>query len=214
MVSAIQISLITTTQAELDDALDVKQANGWLRVKGESDLTFSVGGVGKVDLARSGHGNPAYTKTSDVKRKGHSIEAGPSGGTIVFEPYWNLDYMLAAFNDTASSSSSNSGPYFDGQLSARVKSDFGDYRVNFPPNPEDEDGSRNIDRRDNRISIRDEHNIIYNAAGAGGRLALSSLFTFGLKVKFELWGDLFQRTFDLTDVSLHLADILGQAQET
>ncbi|KAH7309224.1 hypothetical protein B0I35DRAFT_398631 [Stachybotrys elegans] len=192
-------SMITS----LENALEVQEAHGWLKVNGEADLSFSVGGIGEIDLDGSSHGNPAYTRNSRTRGKEHYIEAGPSGMAMSFKPYWNIDYMLAVFNESEGGSSDSSGPYFDGRLHARVIQDFGGYQINFPPRPEDENGSRNIDRRDNELSILDEHNIIYNIGGSGGRIALSSFFSFGLEVGLELFGERSRRVWDLADMTAH-----------
>ena len=182
--------------------MDVKQANGWLKVKGEADLTFTVAGVGKIDLKRGGGSNPAYVDSRATRLDEHVIDAGPSGFGIIFRPYWRLNYMLGAFNDTEGGIHSPSGAYFDGKLSTRVKQDFGGYQVNFPPNPEDVAGSRNIDREDNQISITEDHNRIYNIGGSGGRIELSSDFHFGLDVKMLQTSDRYKHTLPLVDVSL------------
>jgi chitinase len=164
-------------------------------------MMFSLGGIGEIDLSRSGHGNPAYSTSSVNVIKSHSLEAGPTGDSMTFEPYWKLDFMLAAFKGTEGGSGAESGPYFDGKLSARVESQFADYQVNFPPDPADEDGSRNVKRNKNAIEIDPKTNVIYNTAGSGGRLAISAILTFGLKVNFNLWGDRRHTTVNLTDVS-------------
>ncbi|KAH7120620.1 hypothetical protein EDB81DRAFT_666993 [Dactylonectria macrodidyma] len=188
--------------ASMDDALDVKQANGWLKVDGESDLTFSIAGVGEVDFDKGNQGNPAYIDKKINKLKGHTLS--PYGSSaMTFQPYWKLDYMLASFNDSdESGSGSESGPYFDGKISTRVKSDFGGFHLSFPPNPEDKLGTRNVERDSNRIAI-DNDNVIYNSGGIGGRLAMGSYFTFGLKVGLRLFSDLRTIDVDLTDMSMN-----------
>ncbi|KAH6953855.1 hypothetical protein BKA56DRAFT_625507 [Ilyonectria sp. MPI-CAGE-AT-0026] len=187
--------------ASMDNVFDVKQANGWLNVEGESDLTLSFGGVGEVDFDKGNQGNPAYTSNKVVKLKGHTLN--PSRNSVMtFEPYWNLDYMLASFNDLESSGSGASAPYFDGKLSTRIKSDFGGIDVNFPPNPEDKLGTRNVQRDNNRIAL-DNSNVIYNSGGSGGKLAMSTFFVFGIKIGLSLFGEKRRIEIPLIDMTMN-----------
>ncbi|KAL2683336.1 hypothetical protein Neosp_007806 [[Neocosmospora] mangrovei] len=173
--------------AELSNILNVKQANGWLNVDGESDLNFSIGGVGEVDFDLAKKGNPTSTETKPVKLKGHTLH--PSGNSwLSFQPYYKIDYTLASFNDTNGEAGSDSAPYFDGKISTRIKSDFGGFNVNFPPNPSDKLGTRNVARESNRVSLGND-NIIYNSGGAGGRFALGAFLSFGVKIDLGLFKD-------------------------
>ncbi|KAH6974060.1 hypothetical protein EDB80DRAFT_869397 [Ilyonectria destructans] len=120
--------------ASMDNVFNVKQANRWLNVEGESDQAF-------------------------------------------FQPF-----TFASFNNTDASAASPSAPYFDGKLSIRMKSGFGDFNVSFLPNPEDKLGTRNVERDDNRVSV-DNHN-------------------FGLKVSLGLFSDLRLFEVDTVDVDV------------
>ncbi|KAH6867367.1 hypothetical protein B0T10DRAFT_572385 [Thelonectria olida] len=160
--------------ASMGNVFDVKQANGWLNVMESRILHFP-------------------SEASPVKLKGHTLS--PSGNSwLSFQPYYKIDYMLASFNDTAGGSGSPSAPYFDGKLSTRIKSDFGGFNVNFPPNPSDRLGTRNVDRENNRVSMGND-NVIYNSGSAGGRFALSTWLGFGLKIDLGLFSD--RRHFEI-----------------
>ncbi|RSL51633.1 hypothetical protein CEP51_015172 [Fusarium floridanum] len=186
--------------AELRNILDVKQANGWLNVDGESDLNFSIGGVGEVDFDLAKKGNPTSTETKPVKLKGHTLH--PSGNSwLSFQPYYKIDYTLASFNDTDGEAVSDSAPYFDGKLSTRIKSDFGGFNVNFPPNQSDKLGTRNVDRESNRVSMGND-NIIHNSGGAGGRFVLGAFLSFGLKIDLGLFSDRRHLNIPIIDMSM------------
>ncbi|KAF4336894.1 bacteriodes thetaiotaomicron symbiotic chitinase, partial [Fusarium beomiforme] len=185
--------------AGLNDIFDVQEANGWLNIDGESDLTYSVGGVGQADVYKAGKGNPATTDRKPYKDKGHTLSPS-SNNWISFQPYYKIDAALASFNTTAQTGF-NTGPYFDGKLSTRVKSDFGGFNVNFPPNEDDERGSRNIDRESNHVSM-DPDNVIYSSAGSEGRLQLQSIFQFGMKIDLGLFSDRRRLDIPLADITM------------
>lgn len=183
--------------------MNVTEANGWLEISGQADMTFAAAGLGTIDMGKSTHGHPSHSALTRSKGKSHSIEAGPSGSVVTFEPYWSLDYMLGAFKGTEDTSSRESGPYFAGQLQTRVQADFGGSLFHFPINADDVAQSKDGDRRPNEISMREEHNTLYSASGEGGSIALSALITFGLMVKFSVFGDLATHSINLVDVSWH-----------
>ncbi|KAH8669255.1 hypothetical protein BGZ61DRAFT_460648 [Ilyonectria robusta] len=186
--------------ASMDNVFKVAQANGWLTVDGESDLTLSIGGVGETDLDNPDKGNQAYTKVKPTKLKGLTLN--PSGNTwMTFQRYVKADYMLASFNDTDGGASSHSAPYFDGKLRTRVMSDFGDFDINFPPNPKDNLDTKNPERDDNKVSM-DNGNVICNSRDDVGRYALSTSFKFGLMVDLGFFRDLRLFQVPIIDVSM------------
>ncbi|KAJ4178158.1 hypothetical protein NW759_017367 [Fusarium solani] len=116
----------------MDNVFNVKQANGWLNVGGQSDLTFSVGGIGVVDFDKARKGNPASTQTKPINLKGHTLQ--PTDETwMTLQPYYKTDYMLESLNDTDASAASPSAPYFDGKLSTCIKSDWEASTSTFRP---------------------------------------------------------------------------------
>lgn len=179
----------------------VNESNGWIQVNGDADLTFSVGGVGALEMSKSNQGNPSLSQFGRKIGEGHSIEAGPSGSIVTFQPYWSLEYSMGAFLGSEGSGGGTSGPDFSGQLQTRVKTDFGGSLFNFPISPNDTAGSRNDLRKRNEISVPEAHNTLFSASGVGGRVMMGALLTFGLDIKFEVFGDLVSRTIDLLDVS-------------
>ncbi|KAG7415033.1 Killer toxin subunits alpha/beta [Fusarium oxysporum f. sp. rapae] len=188
-----------TIVASITNAFDVEEANGWIEVEGEADLEFSVGGVGQVDLKRAGKGNPAMTENKPTKDGGHTLN--PGGSTwITFQPYHKFDYKLASFNRT-DGTDSEYGPYFDGKLATRVTSDFGDFKVNFPPSEADKRGDRNGKRQSNSVS-QGKNNTIYSSGGKGGRHLFEASQRFGLSVKLGIFTDRRHVEMDVADISV------------
>ncbi|KAF6785553.1 chitinase [Colletotrichum sojae] len=169
-----------------DRKLDVSQASGFLSVRGNTDLTFTVGGVGEVDLDKTRKGNPATTNGKTVIHRETSVDAGDGGTNIDLSPYYTINYSIGSFNDTDGGSASPSGPYFDGKLSTRVISDFGDFNAYFPTTKEDRLRIKAEDRLKNRISIPDD-NVLHNASGLGGRISMGALVKFGMKIKTSVY---------------------------
>ncbi|KAK6215153.1 chitinase [Colletotrichum tabaci] len=166
-----------------DRELEVTQASGFLSVRGSTDLTFTVGGVGEVRLEKTNKGNPAMTNGKTTKHRETSVDAGDGGTNIDLSPYYTINYSVGAFNDTDGGSASPSGPYFDGKLSTRVISDFGDFNAYFPTTKEDRLRVRDEDRLKNKISIPDD-NVLHGTAGNGGRISMGAFVKFGMKIKF------------------------------
>ncbi|KAF9784244.1 hypothetical protein IL306_007712 [Fusarium sp. DS 682] len=188
-----------TVKASITNAFDIEEANGWIEVEGETDLEFSVGGVGQVDLKKAGKGNPAMTENKPTKDGGHTLN--PGGSTwITFQPYHKFDYKLASFNRT-DGIDSEYGPYFDGKLATRVTSDFGDFKVNFPPSEADKRGDRNGKRQSNSVS-QGKNNTIYSSGGKGGRHLFEASQRFGLSVKLGIFTDRRHVEMDVADISV------------
>ncbi|KAI8244852.1 glycosyl hydrolase family 18 [Colletotrichum sp. SAR 10_96] len=166
-----------------DQKLDVSQASGFLSVRGSTGLTFTIGGVGEVDLDKTNKGNPATTKEKTTRQKETSVDAGDGGTNIDLSPYYTINYSFGSFNDTGGGSGSPSGPYFDGKLSTRVTSDFGDFNAYFPATKEDRLRIKDEDRLKNKISIPDD-DVIHNTSSKGGRISMGTFVKFGLKMKF------------------------------
>lgn len=111
----------------------MKQANGFLTVRGETDLTYGIGGIGAIDIARANKGNPAFNEGKPIKLDGNTVSAGSSNGWVSFNPYYEVVYQMASMNGTDTSpSSSNSEAAFNGILSTRIVTDLGKFSAYFP----------------------------------------------------------------------------------
>lgn len=54
----------------MDSVFKIEQANGWLNVEGESDLTFSVRGVGDVDFDNADKATQPRPKSTTPSSRG------------------------------------------------------------------------------------------------------------------------------------------------
>lgn len=104
-----------------------------MTVRGQTDLTYGIGGIGTVDIARANKGNPAFNEGNPVKLNGNTVNAGSSNGWVSFNPYYEIVYQMASLNGTGDSASlSQSEAPFNGRLSTRVVTDLGKFNAYFP----------------------------------------------------------------------------------
>ncbi|POS72695.1 chitinase [Diaporthe helianthi] len=181
----------------------VKEANGFLTVRGQTDLTYGMGGIGKIDIARAMKGNPAFNQGNPVKLDGNTVSAGSSNGWVSFNPYYEVVYQMASMNGTNQSPSTayQSEAAFNGLMSTRVVTDLGRFNAYFPSPVSDETNSQNDHRDKNKISVG-EDNVLYDSPGVGGQIALGTYLKFGLKVDIFLFSTLFKLTIGAPDMSL------------
>ena len=186
--------------ATLDGGLNVKQANAVFDARGQTDLSYAIGGMGMVDITRAGKGNPAFNEGGPVSLGGHTVNAGNLRGWVSFEPYYKITYQMATLNGSQGYDFSSAAAPFDGLLTTRIVTDLGNFTTYFPPDTTKEypyDGQR----RSNRIEIPST-NIIYGSSGKGGKIAIGSYLQLGLKVDIFLFGTLFKVSLGLSDMSL------------
>lgn len=179
---------------------DAKQSHGFLQVRGQTDLTYGMGGIGTVDITKSGRSNPVTVQKNKVKLDGHTINAGHTNGYVSFEPYYEFGYQLGTFNGT-DRDLSNSAASFNGRLSARVVSDLGKFQANFPVKDDHTDDNMfGNERTKNQIELGSD-NILYGSSTNGGAVTIGTFVSFGLNIDFFLYGDLFHFNIGLPDVS-------------
>lgn len=168
-------------------------------MSGNTNFTYAVGGIGSLDVSESGKGNPAISDEIPVTIGGHAINAGNSADMATFEPFYQIQYEIATMNGTDMRSFGKSNIPFNGRLKARVLSDLGDSTLYFPISSTE--SNMVLEKRDkNKISVPTT-NILYNGLGSGGRIALSSIVTFGLKSTLLFGGQNLPLSIDLPSVS-------------
>lgn len=176
------------TMNNRNDGFIVRQASGFLKLTGTMDITYGIGGIGTVDISSAGKGNPAISDETEIKLTGKTITAGRRANTASFDPYVQLTYQMATFNDTDDNDFGQSAAPFDGRLTARVVTDLGnmgDSPVIFPS--DESNAGDNFDSRSlNNISISDS-DVLYGSPGVGGKIALGTFIKFGLKVSTSFW---------------------------
>ncbi|CAM1509829.1 Fc.00g001640.m01.CDS01 [Cosmosporella sp. VM-42] len=180
-----------------NDEPKVLQANGFLKVKGQSDLTFGIGGMGDIDIAKAYKSNPAFTTGGYTNLEGNMINAGNLPGFLRVAPYYQVQHQMATLNGVGRNNFQNSSAALNGLLRARVVTDFGDFTSVFP----DPDRSKvNDDREQNKIEIL-EDNVLYGSYGDGGTVAIGTYLKFGLKLTL-LESYMPSIEFALPDISL------------
>ncbi len=169
-------------QINIGHGWDVKEAAGFVRPIGQTDLTYGVSGVADIDIEKAGMGNPAtkienknYFDTHQVTNKGTGFL-----NRITFSPYYRMAYTRATFNFSADNSAVSNGPTaFDGFVSSRMVTKHGDITSYFPPlnSSLGEEVSRNL----SQISTS-KKNVLYSAPEHGGKLILQTILEFGVDI--------------------------------
>ncbi|KAK8109310.1 hypothetical protein PG984_015111 [Apiospora sp. TS-2023a] len=185
-------------------SMDVKQANGLLKITGQTDLTYTIGGIGSIDISRAGKGNPAFHEMKEVSLPGHTVNTG-NHGSVIFEPYYQITYQMATLNGSDEDTSFSSAA-FNGLMSTRTISDLGDFEVFYPPLDPKAEYEQDKHRKQNKISVSSE-NVLYNSRGKGGEIAIGTYVKFGLKVNFFFFADLFKWSIGLPDQGPADADL-------
>ncbi|KAF4331819.1 glycoside hydrolase family 18 [Fusarium beomiforme] len=190
-------SLIGTMK---DGSWDAKQSHGFLQVRGESDITYGVGGIGTFDVTKGGSGNPVSLSGTKVKLDGHVINAGHTNGWVSFQPYYEVTYEIGTFNGTDRDLTESTAS-FKGRLSARVASDFGKFQANFPVENHRDNNKFGDKRKKTQFQLGSD-NILYGSSSNGGAITIGTQITFGLNIESFLYADLFRLKFGLPDLSL------------
>ncbi|KAM0471051.1 hypothetical protein ACHAPX_009621 [Trichoderma viride] len=186
--------------ASLDQgAFHIQESNGFLHVSGNTNFTYAVGGIGSLSISEAGKGNPAISDEVPVTLGGHAISAGNSADMATFEPYYQIQYGIATMNGTDMGGFGEEAIPFNGRLQTRILSDFGDSTLYFPISNAEPNMSL-AKRSKNNIAIS-KSDVLYNGLGNGGRIALSSIVTFGLKSRLLLGGQYIPLPIDLPNVS-------------
>ncbi|KAJ8128780.1 hypothetical protein O1611_g4852 [Lasiodiplodia mahajangana] len=187
--------------ASLDSGFNVKQANGLIQVRGQTDLTYGIGGVGDIDISRAKKGNPALNEGKPISLPGHVVRTGNSNKWISINPYYSTTYQMVTLNGKDGNDYNASIAPFSGYLSTRAITNLGKFNAYFPSPHADELGSEDDNREKNKLSIGD-NDVLYSTANDGGQIAVGTFIKFGLKVDLFLATKLGPFKFDLPDMSL------------
>lgn len=194
----------------MNGKLNVKQADGALRVTGQTDLTFGIGGVGDIDIGQGNNlinDNTAWIKGGRVNLPGHTLQAGT--GFVRFSPYYQVDYSISSKNRTQDPTKNFPGSAitFDGRLSARIITDLGNFTSYFPS--PDTDFSQNFNRDSNKIAIPTS-NVLYSVSNGGGTIAMNAYTTFGMEMGFYLSDGIYN---DFIDAYSPLPDVRSKTSK-
>ncbi|KAF3480712.1 chitinase [Arthroderma uncinatum] len=196
-----------TTSATLHESLQVKQAKSFLKVTGQTDLTYGVGGIGSFDISRANKGNPAFNEGQRVKLGGHTVEADRAhlNGWVSFDPYYEITYQIATSKEVKKGDKEDGIASFDGSATTRTITDLG-LTVFFPAPPEDMHGGWGKSRKKNEISIPDT-NVLYSSPEGGGKIAIGTYIAFGLRATYYLFPPEIEKSFpvvsEITDLAVY-----------
>ncbi|KAM0342049.1 hypothetical protein ACHAPU_009777 [Fusarium lateritium] len=124
---------VIATSTRGSSNVDVKEANGFIKVTGQTDLTFGIGGMGRLDINRAGKGNPATSESDYEAFKGHTISAGVFWGYMSLTPFITRETVLVTSHmDESPSTAPNHEATLNGRLTTRVKTDLGIFPATFP----------------------------------------------------------------------------------
>ncbi|KAM0384982.1 hypothetical protein ACHAQC_011832 [Fusarium culmorum] len=179
---------VIATSARDSSNVDVKEANGFIKVTGETDLTFGIGGMGRLDINMAKKGNPAKSEIDYEALKGHTISAGSFWGYMSLTPFINRQTVLfASYMDEGPSSGPNHAATLDGRLTTRVKTDLGDFPATFPHIlfPDEMDSIRKH-HKDTEIEVFDD-DVLYGDGGRNGStIQIGHHLAFGLDLHFGI----------------------------
>ncbi|KAI0531908.1 hypothetical protein GGR58DRAFT_507966 [Xylaria digitata] len=165
----------------LNDGFDVKWANGVIKVSGQTDLTYGIGGVGEIDITKARKGNPAIKEGTAMPVAANLVTTSDPNKWIVFTLYYSTTYQMATFNGKDGNSFSDSVALFSGRLSTRTITDLGKFGAFFPSPVQDTVSSKNDGREQNKISIGND-DVRYSTTGDGGQIAIGTYVKIGLKL--------------------------------
>ncbi|KAJ6001245.1 hypothetical protein N7522_006472 [Penicillium canescens] len=177
-------SMVITTEFYGD--FTVKEANGFMTVDGTSDLTYGISGMGTVDITKANKGNPAFSPRDTFNLQGDTVTSGQYGAFMSFSPYVSITYQMATLNGTGDEQFvSDPKVSFNGRLTSRVQTDLGDVTAYYPSPTKDQITEDFEGRADNKISSG-TLNRVFEAPGAGGRIALGTYMRFGMGMEFTM----------------------------
>ncbi|PNP61480.1 hypothetical protein FNYG_13767 [Fusarium nygamai] len=171
--------------------VDVKEANGWIEVNGRTDLTFGVGGMGRLDISMAEKGNPAKSEEHWEAFERHTISAGAFWGYMSLTPFTTQQTWLATSHmDEPPSTVLHHAATLNGRLATRVKTDLGEFPATFPHVlfPDEMHSLRKNHKETEMETLKD--NILYGDGGEkGSSIQIGHNLTFGLSVGFGIYPD-------------------------
>ena len=144
---------------------------------GSTDLNFGLGGMGNLDISLAGKHNPATTSGSKVSLGGNTITASGTGFSVIFQPYFELDYEFATMNGSGNNFDV-ADVDFNGLMTTRVISDLGQFVAYYPAveSAHSENGARDK----NQISVG-SGDVLYST-NYGGYVTLGSILRLGVDI--------------------------------
>lgn len=164
-----------------------------MNVTGQTNLTFGVGGMGRLDISRAGKGNPAKSEPYYKSFPKKIINAGSFWGYMCLTPFIKRQTWLATsqMDESPFSASNLAAPAtLNGCLTTRVKTDLGQFPAAFPQilSPEEMDSLRKDHKETEMESFNDD--ILYGDGGEkGSTIQIGQNLAFGLSLSFGIFPD-------------------------
>ncbi|SCV58358.1 uncharacterized protein FFB14_15595 [Fusarium fujikuroi] len=182
---------VIATSTRGTSRVDVKEASGFIKVTGQTDLTFGIGGMGRLDIVMAKKGNPAKSEEHWEAFQRHTISAGAFWGYMSLTPFIKRQTFLATshMNETPSNVSGHSAT-LNGRLTTRVKTELGDFPASFPHVlfPDEMHSLRKDHKETEMDSFEDD--ILYGDGGErGSTIQIGHNLTFGLSLSFGIYTD-------------------------
>ncbi|EXL68538.1 hypothetical protein FOPG_15425 [Fusarium oxysporum f. sp. conglutinans race 2 54008] len=171
----------------------ITEVTGFINVTGQTNLTFGVGGMGRLDISRAGKGNPAKSEPFYKSFLKKTINAGSFWGYMCLTPFIKRQTWLATsqMDESPSSASNLAAPAtLNGRLTTRVKTDLGEFPAAFPHilSPEEMDSLIKDHKETEMESFNDD--ILYGDGGEkGSTIQIGHNLAFGLSLSFGIFPD-------------------------
>ncbi|KAG7417481.1 hypothetical protein Forpe1208_v005351 [Fusarium oxysporum f. sp. rapae] len=184
---------VIATSTKGSSRVDIKEANGFIKVTGQTDLTFGVGGMGRLDISMAGKGNPAKSEEYYEAFQKHNIGAGSFWGYMSLTPFISRQTFLATshMDQSPSTVPNHAAPAtLNGRLTTRVKTDLGHFPAVFPGilSPDEMDSLRKDHKQTEMESFNDD--ILYGDGGEkGSTIQIGHHLVFGLNLGFSILPD-------------------------
>ncbi|KAJ4124777.1 hypothetical protein NW765_014305 [Fusarium oxysporum] len=182
---------VIATSTKGSSRVDVKEATGFIKVTGQTDLTFGVGGMGRLDISMAGKGNPAKSEEYYEAFQRQTINAGSLWGFMRLTPFISRQTSLATSHmDESPSTVANHAATLNGRLTTRVKTDLGYFPAVFPHivSPDEMDSLRRDHKKTEMESFNDD--ILYGDGGEkGSTIQIGHNLVFGLSLDFGIFPD-------------------------
>ncbi|KAG5794556.1 hypothetical protein H9Q69_006372 [Fusarium xylarioides] len=162
---------VIATSAKDSRRVDIKEAQGFIKVTGQTDLTFRVGGMGQLDISMAGKGNPAKSDPSIEHFKKKRVNAGAFWGWMTLQPFVTRQTFLATSHMNESPSTTDLGHFsamFPNTLSQKEIEDY-----------------RKEHKKTEMESSND--NILYGDGGEKGTtIQMGHHLSFGIDLRFNI----------------------------
>ncbi|KAF5594009.1 uncharacterized protein FSUBG_9582 [Fusarium subglutinans] len=172
--------------------VDVEDAHGFIHVTGHTDLTFGVGGVGRLDIGLAGQGNPAKSGQFYEGFQSQTISAGALWGTMKLTPYIRRQtYLATSPMDGFPSTGLNHEVALNGRLITQVKTELGDFPASFPRVMfEDELDRLRKHHKKTEMETLSSNELYGDGGERGSTIQIGHNLTFGLDLFFNILPDI------------------------